>query len=84
MQKDNTSANDACHKLVEDYRLEVERLKHAPDKHGTVKLQLLFIVNTLRQLCEDPDFVDLLHAEGLDSMPRHLAELVWPNASNPA
>jgi ParB family chromosome partitioning protein len=84
MQKDNASTNDACRKLVEDYRQEVERLKHTPDKHGTVRLQLSFIVKTLRQLCEDPDFVDLLHAEGLDSMPRHLAELIWPSAGNPA
>jgi ParB family chromosome partitioning protein len=38
--------------------------------------RLLFIVSALRTLLADEHFVTLLRAEGLDSMPRYLADRV--------
>ena len=41
--------------------------------------RLLFVVSALRQLLADENFVTLLRAEHLDTMPNYLANRVWPN-----
>ena len=38
--------------------------------------RLLFIVEAMRQLLADENFVTLLRAEGLATMPRPLADLI--------
>lgn len=38
--------------------------------------RLLFVTSTLKQLLADEDFVNLLRAEGLDALPKYLAEAV--------
>jgi ParB family transcriptional regulator, chromosome partitioning protein len=38
--------------------------------------RLVFIVSALRTLLADEHFVTLLRAEGLDSMPRYLADRI--------
>jgi ParB family chromosome partitioning protein len=40
--------------------------------------RLLFVVGALRQMLADENFINLLRAEGLASLPRYLAERVWP------
>ena len=40
--------------------------------------RLLFVVSALRQLLADDHFATLLRAEGLDSLPKQLADRVWP------
>ena len=39
--------------------------------------RLMFFVGALRQLLEDEHFTTLLRAEGLDTLPKYLAERVW-------
>ena len=43
--------------------------------------RLLFIVGALRELLTDENFTNLLRAEGLDTLPKYLAERVWPGGS---
>ena len=43
--------------------------------------RLLFVVGALRQLLVDENFTNLLRAEGLDTLPKYLADRVWTNGS---
>jgi len=43
--------------------------------------RLMFVVGALRQIFADENFVNLLRAEGLATLPRYLAERVWSGGS---
>lgn len=43
--------------------------------------RLLFVIGGLRQLLADENLVNLLRAEGLSTLPKYLAERVWPGGS---
>jgi len=45
-------------------------------KAHLIENRLLFIVSALRKLFQDEDFVTLLRAEGLDTLPLYLAERI--------
>lgn len=62
--------------LVRTYQKEVERQKQMVRKAEFAQQRLLFVVGALRQLFTDEHFLTLLRAEGLDSVPRYLAERV--------
>lgn len=66
--------------LIRAYQKEVERKRLIVKKAGLAQQRLLFIVGALRQLLEDENFTDLLRAEGLESLPKYLAERLWPGA----
>ena len=36
-------------------------------------------ISALQQLFQDENFVNLLRAEGLETLPKYLAERVWPD-----
>jgi len=59
--------------LVQTYQKEAERQKLMVKKADLTQTRLLFIVNALRRLFEDEDFVSLLRAEGMHTLPRPLA-----------
>lgn len=61
------------------YQREVERQKLVVKKAELTQQRLLFVVSALRQLLADENFVTLLRAEHLDTMPNYLANRVWPN-----
>lgn len=63
--------------LVRNYQHEVERQKLMVKKAEFSQQRLLFVVEALRQLLADENFSNLLRAEGLDTLPRQLAERVW-------
>lgn len=63
--------------LVRNYQREVERQKQMIKKAEGAQRNLLFIVGALRQLLDDENFVNLLRAEGLDTLPQYLADRVW-------
>ena len=63
--------------LVRTYQKEVERQKSMVRKATFAQQRLLFAVSALRQLFQDENFVNLLRAEGLDTLPKYLAERVW-------
>jgi len=59
--------------LIQGYQKEAERQKLLVKKADLTQSRLLFLVNALRQLLEDEDFVSLLRAEGMHTLPRPLA-----------
>ncbi|MGB8077431.1 MAG: hypothetical protein WCE58_05400, partial [Gallionella sp.] len=63
--------------LVRTYQKEVERQKQMVKKAEIAQQRLLFAVGALRELLADENFTNLLRAEGLDSLPKYLAERVW-------
>jgi ParB family chromosome partitioning protein len=65
--------------LVRTYQKEVERQKAMVRKATFAQQRLLFTVTALQQLFQDENFVNLLRAEGLDTLPAYLAERVWPD-----
>jgi ParB family chromosome partitioning protein len=67
--------------LVRTYQKEVARQKLMVKKAEFAQQRLMFIVGALRQLLADENFTNLLRAEGLDTLPKYLAERVWPGSS---
>jgi ParB family chromosome partitioning protein len=63
--------------LVRNYRKEVDRQKMMVRKAEFAQQRLLFVVEALRQLLADENFTTLLRAEGLDTLPKYLADRVW-------
>jgi len=62
--------------LVNVYRREADRQKLLVKKAQLTENRLLFIVSALKKLLQDEDFVTLLRAEGLDSLPAFLADKI--------
>lgn len=65
--------------LVRTYEGEVERQKAMVRKAEFAQQRLLFVVGALRQLFADENFVNLLRAESLATLPKYLSERVWPS-----
>ena len=63
--------------LVRVYTKEVERQKLMVKKAEFTQQRLLFVVGALREMLADENFTNLLRAEGLDTLPKYLAERVW-------
>ena len=59
--------------LVRVYRQEVDRQKLLVKKSQVTEHRLLFIVSALKTLFRDDNFLTLLRAEELDSLPAYLA-----------
>jgi ParB family chromosome partitioning protein len=68
--------------LIRTYHNEVERQKAMVRKAEFTQQRLMFVVGALRQLLADENFVNLLRAEGLASLPKYLAERVWAGGSS--
>jgi ParB family chromosome partitioning protein len=62
--------------LVRAYEREADRQRLMIKKAEITQNRLLFVVEAMRQLLADENFVTLLRAEGLSTMPRPLADLV--------
>jgi ParB family chromosome partitioning protein len=60
--------------LIRAYQKETERQKLLVKRAGLAQSRLMFISNALRRLLEDEHFVALMRAEGMQSLPRALAE----------
>ncbi len=60
--------------LVRVYREDVDRKRLLIKKAGTTRDRLIFVTEAVRKLLVDENFVTLLRAEGLDTLPRNLAE----------
>jgi len=68
--------------LVRTYQREVERQKIIVKKAEFAQQRLLFVVSALRQFFGDENFINLLRAEGLDTLPEYLADRVWSGGSS--
>jgi ParB family chromosome partitioning protein len=62
--------------LVRVYRREVDRQKLMVTKSKLTEHRVLFIVSALKNLFRDENFLTLLRAEELDSLPAYLAERI--------
>jgi len=67
--------------LVRTYQREVERQKMTVKKAEFTQQRLMFVVSALRQFFADENFINLLRAEGLDTLPEYLANRVWSGGS---
>lgn len=71
-RKQNANAISS-EKLLQTYQQETARQRLVLQKARLCETRLLFAVSALRQLLEDDNFVTLLRAESLDSLPAYLA-----------
>lgn len=62
--------------IVRAYEKEADRQRLMIKKAEMTQNRLLFVVEAIRQLLADRNFVTLLRAEGLATMPKPLAELI--------
>jgi len=62
--------------LIRTYRDDVEKKRLLIRKAEVCRDRLVFITQALRALFGDDNFVTLLRAEGLDSLPRSIAERI--------
>jgi ParB family chromosome partitioning protein len=62
--------------LVRAYEREADRQRLMIKKAEVTQNRLLFVVEAMRQLLADENFVTLLRAEGLATIPRPLGDLV--------
>lgn len=62
--------------LILAYQKETERQKLLVKRASLARSRLLFVANAVRRLLADDHFVALLRAEGLETIPRPLAERI--------
>jgi ParB family chromosome partitioning protein len=67
--------------LVRAYRKEVLRQQMMVRRAAFAQQRLLFVAGALRQLFAEENFVTLLRAEGLDALPKYLADRIGPHGS---
>jgi ParB family chromosome partitioning protein len=71
-----------AHSLVRAFRKEVERKKLFARKANLTETRLTFVAGALRGLFADENFINLLRAEGLDTLPKYLADRVNTHGGN--
>ena len=69
--------------LVRTYEREVERQRQLVRKAEYTQHCLMFVSGALRELLADENFVNLLRAEKLETLPKYLSERVWPGGIAP-
>jgi ParB family chromosome partitioning protein len=70
------SAPMSSEALVRAYEIEADRQRLMIKKAEITQNRLLFVVEAMRQLLADENFLTLLRAESLATMPRPLADLI--------
>lgn len=60
--------------LLRTYKEDTDKKRLLVRKAEATRDRLIFVREALRALFEDESFVDLLHAEGLDTLPQNLAD----------
>jgi ParB family chromosome partitioning protein len=68
--------------IVKAFRREQMRQRQALKKAELCERRLAFVISSFRLLLADEDFVNLLRAENLTTLPEHLAEQVKQGATN--
>lgn len=70
-------ADVTSYSLIRTYQNEVARQKLMVKKAEFAQQRLLFVVEALRQLLANDNFTNLLRAEGLETLPKNIAERIW-------
>jgi ParB family chromosome partitioning protein len=83
--RDQIKPPTSSYSLVRTYQREVERQRKMVLKAEHAHQRLLLVVQGLKKLYADEHFVNLLRAEGLDTLPKYLAERIniLGGAANP-
>jgi len=66
----------STHKMLKAYRDETTRQQAVIKQAHLCQRQLLYVVSGMKRLFTDENFINLLRAESLDSLPQYLAEKV--------
>jgi ParB family chromosome partitioning protein len=66
--------------LIRAYREDVDRKRILIRKADAARNRLIFAIEAIRKLLVDENFVTLLQAEGLDTLPRNLATRIQVGA----
>jgi ParB family chromosome partitioning protein len=74
----------SSYSLVRTYQKEVDRQRKMVLKAEHAHQRLLLVVQGLKKLFADENFVTLLRAEGLDTLPKYLAERITNFEGAPA
>ena len=72
-QKDGLPSAES---LVSVYRQEADRQKLLVKKARLTENHLIFVVSALKKLFQDENFLTLLRAEGLETLPEYLAQRI--------
>lgn len=67
--------------LVRTYQQEVDRQKMVVRRGALTQDRLMIVVSALRKLLTDEHFVTLMRAEGLETMPKYLADKIAPGVA---
>ena len=81
--RDQIKPPTSSYSLVRTYQREVERQRKMVLKAEHAHQRLLLVVQGLKKLFADEHFVNLLRAEGLDTLPKYLAERIQTLADTP-
>ena len=76
-KRDRTLSSNS---LIRAYREGVDRKRLLIRKANSTRDRLIFVTEALRKLLADENFVTLLRAEGLDTLPQNLAERIRTGA----
>jgi len=74
--KEGDAKSLSTHKMLKAYRDETTRQQTVVKQAHLCQRQLLYVVSAMKRLFTDENFINLLRAESLDSMPQYLAEKV--------
>jgi ParB family chromosome partitioning protein len=68
--------------LIRAYREDVDRKRVLIRKANATRDRLIFIAEAMRKLLAEENFITLLRAEGLDTLPMNLADRIqaWAQA----
>jgi ParB family chromosome partitioning protein len=68
--------------LIRAYREDVDRKRVLIRKANSTRDRLIFVTEAMRKLFAEENFITLLRAEGLDTLPRNLADRIqaWAQA----
>jgi len=74
--KDGDPETLSTQKLLKAYRDEMTRQRAIVTQAHLCQQQLLYVVSAMKRLFTDENFINLLRAELLDSLPQYLAERI--------
>jgi ParB family chromosome partitioning protein len=68
---------DTSYSLVRTYQKEVDRQRKMVLKAEHAHQRLLLVVQGMKKLLADDNFVNLLRVEGLDTLPAYLSDRIF-------
>lgn len=74
--RQHNGQSEAGKELLKTYHEETTRQRMVIQKSKICETRLLFIVSAMKQLFKDDNFVNLLRAEALDTLPQYLADQI--------